>query len=169
MDSVGMTTGTLRFDLAIEADPRFISPIRRFVEDALERILGDADAVFRVALTVHELMENAAKYATDRQATLRVKVEPHGAGARVAVSVTNRTTAEHVRRLRKVVAQIHAATDSLALYHAAMRRSTRSSAESGLGLVRIHAEGEMDLGLDVLDRQEVTLTATALLDPGGES
>ena len=40
-----------------------VSPTRRIIEAKLGPALDDEDAIFRVAMTAHELLENAAKYA----------------------------------------------------------------------------------------------------------
>ena len=42
-----------------------VSPTRRIIEAKLGPVLEDEDAIFRVAMTAHELLENAAKYASD--------------------------------------------------------------------------------------------------------
>ena len=44
---------------------------------------------------------------------------------------------------------ISAAADPFVHYQALMRQNARTVDESGLGLARIRAEGEMDLGLEV--------------------
>ena len=150
-------TRELGFDLSIDPNPRFVSIVRRFVEDAFERLLRDREAVFRVAMSAHELLENAAKYAIGGKALLRVSfrriddaADPRiGDGAEVSLYLANETTPKHIGRLRDRVSAIVSAPDAFAHYQSLMRQSARATDESGLGLARIRAEGEMDLSLEV--------------------
>src|SRR5689334_5183637 len=58
----------LHLDLPLTVSPAIVSPTRRLLESKLAPVLDDEDAVFRVAMTAHELLENAAKYASDGKA-----------------------------------------------------------------------------------------------------
>jgi hypothetical protein len=144
------TPGEMGFDLCIDPNPRFVSVVRRFVEAALDRLLSDPEAVFRISMSAHELMENAAKYSIGNRTVLRVSYQrvPDG-GGRVSLYLANETTPEHIDRLRVRVQAISAAADPFVHYQALMRQTARNVDESGLGLARIRAEGEMDLGLEV--------------------
>jgi two-component sensor histidine kinase len=137
------------FDLCIDPNPRFVSVVRRFVEAALDRLVSDPQAVFRIAMSAHELMENAAKYSIGNRTVLRVTYQRADEGARVSLYLSNETTPEHIDRLRVRVQAISAAADPFAHYQTLMRQTARAQDESGLGLARIRAEGEMDLGLEV--------------------
>jgi hypothetical protein len=138
------------FDLRIDPNPRFVSIIRRFVEAAFDRLLCDPEAVFRVAMCAHELLENAAKYSIGTKALLRVNFKrSDDETGEVTLQLSNETTPEHIERLRERVLAIAQANDPFGHYHALMRRSARTEDESGLGLARIRAEGEMDLALEV--------------------
>jgi two-component sensor histidine kinase len=144
-----MSSG-LAFDLSIDPNPRFVTTVRRFVEEAFDRLSCEPDAVFRVAMTAHELLENAAKYSLTGRALLRFTTRLEGDQAIVNLSLFNETTPAHIERLRGRIAAICGATDPNAHYHKVMRESSRqSSDESGLGLARIAAEAEMMLGLEV--------------------
>jgi hypothetical protein len=136
-----------------------VSIVRRFVEEAFEKIVGDADAVFRVSLAVHELLENAAKYAVGDKADLTVHFESNGACANI--KLTNQTTPERLARLRAFVSEIQSRDDPLTLYQSMMRRTLDVEGESGLGLVRIRAEGELDLSLEI-EGTMVTVIASCL-------
>jgi hypothetical protein len=151
----------LNFELNLEPNPRMVSIVRRFVEETFEKLVGDPEAIFRVSMTAHELLENGAKYAVGRRATLRVVLEElEGGGASAHIALTNETTPEHVERLKVRIAEITRAEDPFGLYQALMRRSSKLRDESGLGLARIRAEGEMNLGLEV-DGTRVTIVAQA--------
>jgi hypothetical protein len=140
----------LNFELSLEPNPRMVSIVRRFVEETFEKLVGDPEAIFRVSMTAHELLENGAKYAVGKRAVLRLLLEETAdGGASAHIAITNETTPEHVERLRLRIAEIDRAEEPFALYQAMMRRSSKLRDESGLGLARIRAEGEMSLGLEV--------------------
>jgi hypothetical protein len=151
----------LNFELNLEPNPRMVSVVRRFVEETFEKLVGDPEAIFRVSMTAHELLENGAKYAVGRRVQLRVLLEElEGGGASAHIALSNETTPEHVERLKLRIAEITRAEDPFAHYQTLMRHSSKLRDESGLGLARIRAEGEMNLGLEV-DGQRVTIVAQA--------
>jgi len=159
----GLEVGSsgLNFELNLEPNPRMVSVVRRFVEETFEKLVGDPEAIFRVSMTAHELLENGAKYAVGRRAQLRVMLEPlEGGGATAHIALSNDTTPDHVERLKARIAEIARADDPFAHYQSLMRRSSKLRDESGLGLARIRAEGEMHLGLEV-DGNRVSIVAQA--------
>ncbi len=136
-----------------------VSIVRRFVEESFEKLVGDPEAVFRVSLAVHELLENAAKYAVGDKTGLTVHFESNGSAARI--KLTNHTTPEHIARLRACIDEIQASPEPFVLYQSLMRRTFGVQDESGLGLARIRAEGELDLSLEI-EGSMVTITASCL-------
>src|SRR5258708_9377202 len=91
----------LRLQLRLEADPVLVSVTRRFVEEALKRFISDRDLVSRVAMTAHELLENAAKYTRDRAAELSVTLDQNGGRAGQAPPAPpNATPPPHTDRPR---------------------------------------------------------------------
>jgi hypothetical protein len=148
---------TLSFGLQLQPQPRMVSIIRKFIEESFENMVDDADAVHRVSLAVHELLENAAKYAVGDKTGLTVKFEANGTAVRI--KLTNKTTPEHVARLRACIGAIQAAADPFGHYRNLMRGTSGIDAESGLGLARIRAEGELNLSLEI-DGDMVTIVAS---------
>jgi two-component sensor histidine kinase len=159
-DEGSVARSGLNFELSLDPNPRMVSIVRRFVEETFEKLVGDPDAIFRISMAAHELLENGAKYAVGRRAVLRVVLEERENGASAQIAITNDTTHEHIERLRVRVAEIAATTDPFALYQTLMRRTSKIRDESGLGLARIRAEGEMALGLEVVGTT-VTIVASA--------
>lgn len=135
-----------------------VSIVRRFVEESFEKVVGDPEAVFQVSLAVHELLENATKYAVGDQTGLSVRFASREGGTNIRL--TNRTTPEHIERLRHCIAEIQASSDPIVLYQKMMRRTCGIQAESGLGLARVRAEGALDLSLEV-DGDVVTIVASS--------
>src|ERR1044071_297625 len=95
----GETVTPWELDLPLAVSPSMVSPTRRIIEAKLGPVLEDEDAIFRVAMTAHELLENAAKYASDGKARLELSVTPRDEGAIVRVIVTNNSTSEHIKEL----------------------------------------------------------------------
>ena len=151
---------TLSFGLQIQPRSRMVSIVRRFVEESFEKIVGDPEAVFRVSLAVHELLENAAKYAVGDKTGLTVHFESNGSAA--SIKLTNQTTPEHIERLRACISEIQASEEPSTLYQSMMRRTFGVYDESGLGLARIRAEGELNLSLEV---EGTTVTIVASCSP----
>ena len=126
-----------------------VSPTRRIIEAKLGPALDDEDAIFRVAMTAHELLENAAKYASDGKARLEVSIQPRGEDAIVRVVVTNNAAREHIDQLGVCYAEMNANRDAMAHYFSLMRMNAKAGAVSRLGLARVRAEGEMDVEIDI--------------------
>ena len=125
-------------------------------------MLEDEDAIFRVAMTAHELLENAAKYASDGKARLEVAINPRGEDAIVRVAVTNNSTPEHIGQLGVCYAEMNAKPDAMAHYFTLMRLNAKAGALSRLGLARVRAEGEMEIEVDV-EGQIVKVVASGVV------
>jgi hypothetical protein len=150
-------SATLSFGLQLPPEVRMVSIVRRFVEESFERLVGDVEAVHRISLAVHELLENAAKYSVGSRTALTVFFDPAAASA--LIRLTNETTPEHIARLRVCVEAIQAAAEPFLHYQHLMRRAVGYDDESGLGLARIRAEGDLDLSLEI-DGSMVTIVAS---------
>src|SRR6476659_4655560 len=112
----GYTVTPLDLDLPLTVSPSMVSPTRRIIEAKLGPVLDDEDAIFRVAMTAHALLENAAKYASDGKARLEVSIKPRGDDAVVRVVVTNNATREHIEQLGTCYAEMNANHDAMAHY-----------------------------------------------------
>ena len=152
----------LDLDLPLTVSPSMVSPTRRIIEAKLGPVLEDEDAIFRVAMTAHELLENAAKYASDGKARLELTVSPRDEGAIVRVVVTNNSTQEHIAGLGACYAEMNAAKDAMAHYFSLMRINAKAGAMSRLGLARVRAEGEMDIEVDVVG-ERVKVVASGIV------
>jgi len=131
--------------LSFRPTTTLVTSTRRFAGDMLGSVLRDPDSTSRIALTIHELLENTLKYSTDGQALLQVSVEDGENGRRrVEVIAKNRATPEQARDLGRRIHALSVADDLMELYAGLMRESAQRSG-SGLGLARIRVEGEMQL------------------------
>ncbi len=152
----------------MNASPPLVSVTRRFVEEALEKVIRDGDLISRVAMATHELLENATKYARNAQAELSVTMIPHGDGDDhvLVVQLRNETSSTHIDRLRTVFMELDACRDPMQFYVDLMRRNAQSAETSGLGLARIRVEGEMTLCLRV-DGTTATIVAETHVPAAG--
>jgi hypothetical protein len=122
-----------------------ITSTRLYAGEVLASVLRDSECTSRVALTIHELLENTLKYSTDGKALLEVTIANlEGGRRRVEVVARNRATPEQARDLGLRIHALAEAEDPMALYVGLMRESAQRPG-SGLGLARIRAEAEMHL------------------------
>jgi hypothetical protein len=151
-------TGRFGFTLAFERFARLVSPTRRFVEEAVEQFIADPEEVFRIAMTAHELLENAVKYGTGPMAELRVTIDRTQTESTAELHLTNGATPDDIERLRLGISALARSPQPFAHYQALMLKDLDKPDVSCLGLARIVAEGHMSLSLEV-SGLDVTLTA----------
>ena len=156
---MSMSSG-LTFDLSIDPNDRFVATVRRFVEGALERLMVDPDGVFRVAMTAHELLDNAVKHSVAGSVLLRfaARIEPEQ--ALINLSVINETTPSHIDRLRETINAIGGAQSAFAHYRRLLPAATRMRGDAGLGLARIAAQAEIMLGLEIKGTTVAVMAST---------
>ncbi len=124
--------------------------VRKFVTDFYLRVVADRDAVSRVALATHELLENAVRYSVDGETRVRIEV-PQDKKNTILVRTWNRTNPAHIEVVKGMFEDMLAEKDAFAYYQKMMRRTAKLEDESGLGLARIRAEADMDLKYSVDD------------------
>jgi hypothetical protein len=154
----------LQLELHLDSNPRLVSVVRRFIEEALEKVIDeDQDLVGRLSMAAHELVENGVKYALCDPTIMRIGLEQGPGGVRARIAITNQASVENVDRLRAFVADI-ARTEPgelPQLYETYLRRREPYGG-SGVGLVRIRAEAQMSVDCEVTGSM-VTIIATALV------
>jgi len=135
-----------------------IHVVRRFVSNFYERLLADADATSRLALATHELLENAVKFASDGESTIRIGVTKERGLSHVTIRTWNRSSAENIATIEKMVDEMSAAQDLFAYYQTVMRKNAKKREGSRLGLARICAEAEMAIDCQIF-QDEVCIMA----------
>jgi hypothetical protein len=114
-------------------------------------------------------MENVAKYAAGDSAELRIAYCPESQPPSLEIAVTSRIAPQNVAPLLKLVERLSNTDDVPSLYIQMIRESASREDGSGLGLIRIRAEGEMTLRVETKgDQVCVRASAIAAGQPGGE-
>ncbi|MDI1478334.1 hypothetical protein [Polyangium sp. y55x31] len=157
-----MTETPTAFELTFRPNVELISIVRRFVSDFYERMIEDRDTVSRMALATHELLENAVKYASDGVTFLSITFEPGETSSTVSIRLVNRANAEHIAALATIFEEMSRHDDPFAYYQIAMARSAKRKVGSGLGLVRVRAEGEMTMSHTIEDDRVTILAQTTV-------
>lgn len=97
-----------------------------------------------VAMAAHELLENVVKYSTDGTSCFDAEIYDRGGQAYVRLCTRNAAAPERADDLRRLVERITRASDPIALYDELIVASPLRD-ESGLGLARVRAEGDMSI------------------------
>ncbi|MBC7542317.1 MAG: hypothetical protein H7338_06265 [Candidatus Sericytochromatia bacterium] len=152
---------------SITLSPRWwnlIASTRIFVQSFCSCSFSDEGLSDRVAMTAHELLENAVKYSDtpDRPVTCALLL---GDGT-VGIRVSNHADPTHADVLRAQFAEVMDG-DPLEVYLAKMQASLGSDS-SQLGLARIRYEGEARLAL-LFDQDVVTVEAIFDISPEGSN
>ena len=137
-----------------------ISSTRHFVCAFVAPIVGDPDAISRIGLATHELLENILKYSTDGRTCTRVDLVQTGDRQVFSIETTSTITPERRAGLEEVFHEMANAPDALSCYQHAMTRALHRRHGSGLGLARIWAEAQMRLSVDFVG-ETVTIRAVA--------
>jgi hypothetical protein len=143
----GVPAEGIAVQLRLEHPPsnRMIGSTRRYIEELCIPLVGE-DAASRVAMTTHELFENLAKYAEGRLRRLEIAIVSHKNLYHVRIAATNRAKPDRLDDLERILTEVSSSTDPRATHLSYMNRSVARTEGSGLGLSRIRAEGDMEIG-----------------------
>jgi hypothetical protein len=144
--------------LAFRPGIELISSTRRFVSDFLNGVLVDPDATSRVAMTIHELLENVFKYSLDGCASVDIALGDRAEKKFVQIRSTNRASVDRLVELRLRLDELKGAEDPIKFYYLIIAQSAKRAEGSGLGLARIRAEGEMELSY-IITGDQITIVA----------
>jgi two-component sensor histidine kinase len=149
-----------RVSLTLSFEPlaEQIASLRVALSDLCAPHVADADALSRLLLAAHELLENVVKYSSGGAAEFHLKLERVEDGLRVLLSTKNRALPERLHDTQRRLDALAAASDKVAHYDEMIRESAGRRDGSGLGLARILAESEMVLRCSV-DQALLTITA----------
>jgi anti-sigma regulatory factor (Ser/Thr protein kinase) len=137
------------FELSFSPNVKLVSTVRRFVTDFYAELVNSAETISQLAIATHELLENAVRYASDGNTSIRIGVKRSDGAVRVTIDTRNRASIDSIAAMRGVLDEIAAATDPNAHYLVLMRRSAKRADGSGLGFGRVRAETGMEVSYEV--------------------
>jgi hypothetical protein len=138
-----------------------IGSLRGALSDLCKPHLADPDELSRVLLAAHELLENIVKYSTGTVAEFHFALEPAGNGLRVRLQTKNCAHPERLADVRRRLDALRASRDPVSHYDDLIRAAAGRRDGSGLGLARIPAESELELGY-LIEQDCLILTAEGM-------
>lgn len=147
-----MPTAVSSYGAEITFSPKwwsYVSSTRIMVSSFCNVALANEDIADKIAMTAQELLENAVKYAADREENVALRFTIHE-GERIALEVTNHASPQSIATLQEQLAEISQG-DPLMAYLQKMQRIAMDPCAEGsqLGLARIRYETGNDLELRV--------------------
>ena len=134
-----MSVRVVRLSYSLPPLQRWISPTRCYIAKILQPILVDDDAIQRLSIAAHELLENCVKYSNGEHVQFEFEVNRDGDEAIANIRTTNSAMLSHISDLRRRIDAMNAAVDPVAHYDEVIRESLVAGGSS-LGLARIRAE-----------------------------
>lgn len=154
------------FEFTFGANVELVNVVRRFVEDAYARLLGDKTEGARVGIATHELMENAIK-ASKSTSRVRIELQAGSGESTIQIRTWNPISRWDLAVLTQAIKELGAVTDGDAHFMKLMHKLANSKTGSGLGLARVFAEARMTLSLEVIDNVACVLAQGKFKDRVG--
>jgi len=161
---LAVANSTHSVDMSFQPRLESVSALRRFLEVHYRRLAATPKQIDRMAVTVHELLENAAKYSAGGGSRLQIEMDPAVPDA-LSVSVANQIDRRHLPGLEETVAELRAASDPGDVYQRYLLRAATRAEGSGLGLARIFVEAQMSVALEIND-DHICVKAVAMRPVG---
>jgi hypothetical protein len=152
-------TTSLELEVGPAADMTLATRIREFLANTYGPLIRDSRAESVITLAAHELVENIIKYGGTGPRSLTVQLDSRK--RQVSLVTENEATPSQITKLRSKLDRICQTSTPEALYDEFIAESADSD-ESGLGLIRIRAEADMDLSYKI-DGNKVRIQATLRL------
>ena len=140
---------------------RLVSQVRQFTTDFYQEVVGDAEALSRLGVATHELIENAVRNSADGVTRLRIEYEPKVRC--ITIRTWNKSNAENLKTLEQRVRDMTAATDLTRFYQQLLKESSKRTQGSGLGLGRVRVEAGFTVSLAV-EGQMVSVVAEGTIE-----
>jgi hypothetical protein len=160
------TANNYYVELKFAPSMELVTIVRRFVSSFFEVTLKSAELNAKVAVTVHELLENAVKFSRFGDAFIRVQVGDGIVSNDVVIETLNAAESEEIELLEELFEELRTAKTPMDFYLARMERSL-DAPRSHLGLARVAVEAEMKLEYG-LENDQVRIRASRPLATSGE-
>ena len=154
-----MTThAALSVSLSSESSVAVIRTISRLVFEHCRNLALDDDTAARFQMAAQELTENVVKYSAGPRVKLEVELRRGTPGQRLYVRASNEASAEQLHEVERRLTELISSKDPIALYDRLIRESAPQLDVSGLGLVRLRAEGDFIIEY-AIDGSVLTISA----------
>ena len=140
-----------------------LSPTRDFVAELFKSHWMSEDVVYRIVVTLHELLENVMKYSTDGIAHLSADLAQADRETILCLRVSNECVPERLSTLRGEFDSMRNGADANSYYTALMQKNAYRTDGSGLGLARIWAEAQMNISCEIAG-SKATIVAQTQVD-----
>ena len=146
MDPDGLSSDYMELRFA----PRwtYISCVRKFVTSFFMIGLSDKERAEQISMAASELLENAVKYASEQETSLRIAIQKHN--NEVDLCVHNAAEPHQINTLRREFALIHAGPPE-EVYLKRMEQAAKGGGQNRLGLIRILYESGAKLRLETTE------------------
>jgi len=151
-------------DLQFRPTLELLTPTRDFVTELFKSHWMNEDVVYRIVVTLHELLENVMKYSADGVAHLRADLAEANRETILSLRVSNECVPERLSTLQGEFDSMQRGRDANAYYTALMQKNAYRTDGSGLGLARIWAEAQMDIRCEIAG-SKATIVAQTQVQP----
>ena len=152
-----MSAVALSVSLSTSSSMAMIRTVSQLVYEHCRNLGMDPDSASRFRMAAQELTENIVKYSTGSQVKLEIACS---ADRRLCVRASNEASDVRLQEVERHLTELMSTKDPLALYDRLIRESAPLRDVSGLGLVRLLAEGNFDLAY-AIEGNILTITACA--------
>ncbi len=135
----------LSVSLSSASSVAIIRTISQLVFEHCRNIALDDDTAARFQMAAQELTENVVKYSAGPRVRLEVELRRGTPGQRLYVRASNEASAEQLREVERRLTELISSEDPVGLYDRLIRESAPQLDVSGLGLVRLRAEGNFSV------------------------
>jgi hypothetical protein len=160
---VSDATPALSVALRFRPQADYVPLVSRFVGDLCRPFICDEDGLSRVQLAVYELIENVVKYTSGGEGAFAFELSRTERGCSIVLVTQNCADQAHRADLAERISALSRADDPLTHYDSEIAASARRPFGSGLGLVRIRAEGEMIMNYSIEGDRVVVRVEAAFL------
>jgi hypothetical protein len=162
VEQAGGKNVSLYISISFFPNEYLVSAISQLVSNFCQIGLRDLDISSRFHMAAHELAENITKYSTASRVSLEVELAETGGVHTLSVRTCNQAAPERLEELEKRLEELKTTEDPVGLYDRMIEQSAPLEGVSGLGLVRIRAEGGLDFDYRI-EGNEVTLVVQSMV------
>lgn len=140
---------TLLMTMTAFPNARMVSATSKLLSEFCRALLDDPDVGARFHMAAQELAENLMKYSSGPTVSLAAELVPSDGAVTLRLEARNHSTPEQLRAVGVRLQELTTAEDPIALYDRLILETAPKEDGSGLGLVRIRAEGGFTINYSI--------------------